>query len=305
MNKREKELLEHQLTAEEKELRKLKIIYNKAMADIDDNIAKLLGRADANLQHVIYQVDYQKALKKQISGILDDMNSKRFESITQYMAECYDNGFIGTMYDIHGQDVPIVVPIDPNQVVKAMKTDSKISKGLYARLGEDADQLKKRIANNLSRGIASSMGYKEIARNIRGDSNVSYNNAVRIARTEGHRVHMSAAFDAQNKAKEAGADIVKQWDSTLDKNVRDSHAKVDGEIKELDKKFSNGLMYPSDPAGAAEEVINCRCALLQRAKWALDEDELETLKKKADYYELDKSENFDDFKKKYLKAAEK
>ena len=31
-------------------------------------------------------------------------------------------------------------------------------------------------------------------------------------------------------------------------------------------------MYPGDPSGRAEEVINCRCALLQRARWALGND---------------------------------
>jgi hypothetical protein len=50
--------------------------------------------------------------------------------------------------------------------------------------------------------------------------------------------------------------------------------------------------------------VNCRCALLQRAKWALDEQELATLKERAEYYGLDKSDNFKDFKKKYLKAVE-
>jgi hypothetical protein len=63
-------------------------------------------------------------------------------------------------------------------------------------------------------------------------------------------------------------------------------------------------MFPSDPAGGAAEVINCRCALLQRARWALDEAELQTLKDRAAYYGLDKTDNFEDYKKKYLKAAE-
>ena len=51
-----------------------------------------------------------------------------------------------------------------------------------------------------------------------------------------------------------------------------SHQKVDGEIRELDEPFSNGLMFPGDPAGGAAEVVNCRCALLQRARWALDDE---------------------------------
>lgn len=132
----------------------------------------------------------------------------------------------------------------------------------------------------------------------------SYAYALRIARTEGHRIQCQATMDACYKAKEKGADVVKQWYITLDGKTRESHQKVDGEIRELDEKFSNGLMFPGDPSGGAAEIVNCRCALLQRAKWALDEAELETMKERAEYFGLDKSENFEDFKKKYLKAAE-
>lgn len=98
--------------------------------------------------------------------------------------------------------------------------------------------------------------------------------------------------------------MVKQWDATLDGKTRESHRRVDGEIRELDEKFSNGLMYPGDPSGGAAEVVNCRCASLTRARWALDEDELEELKKRAEFFGLDKTENFEDFKAKYLQAAE-
>ena len=32
-------------------------------------------------------------------------------------------------------------------------------------------------------------------------------------------------------------------------------------------------------AGSAKNVCNCRCCLVERAKWTLDEKELETLKR--------------------------
>ncbi len=57
--------------------------------------------------------------------------------------------------------------------------------------------------------------------------------------------------------------------------------------------------------GVAEEDINCRCAILQRARWALDEAELQTLKDRAAYYGLDKADGFEDFKKKYIAAEKK
>jgi len=124
--------------------------------------------------------------------------------------------------------------------------------------------------------------------------------ATRIARTEGGRIANSSAMDACYKAKERGCDIVKQWDSTLDGDTRPSHQQCDGEIRELDEKFSNGLMFPGDPSGGAAEVINCRCVVLQRARIALDEEDLEEMKERAAFFGLDKTENFNEFRQKYL-----
>ena len=303
MNKRQKENLQNQLKAEEAELKQLKEIYAEALKQIEENIALLLGRDDADMQHVIYRVEYQKALKKQISAVLDELNAKQFKSIADYTAYCYENGFISTMYDIAGQGIPIITPLDKEQIVDAMKHDTKISEGLYTRLGKDVDVLKRDISDTVSRGIASGLGYSEIARDVAAVGKISRNKAVRIAQTEGARVYNTASYNAQKKAKEKGANIVKQWNATLDGKTRPSHRRVDGEIRELDEKFSNGLMHPCHPSGKAGEVINCRCSLMQRAVWNLDEEELETLKKRAEYFGLDKTENFDDFKKKYLKAA--
>ena len=58
-------------------------------------------------------------------------------------------------------------------------------------------------------------------------------------------------------------------------------------------------MYPSN-FGIPSLDINCICAVLQRARWTLDQDELETLKEQAKYYGLNKSRYFEDFKKKHL-----
>lgn len=318
MNKKQKEVELAKLTDEAKELKHLKAIYNKAADDIADKLKISNGKINVLLSHFdelddteksilqsqIYQRNFQKSLKTQIDGFLKDLESKQYDSIDSYLKDCYETGFVGTMYDLHGQGIPLIMPIDQKQVAAAIKLDPKISKNLYTKLGEDVNFLKKRIANNVSRGIATASEYKVIARNIAADSNVGFNRAMRIARTEGHGVQVQAAVDVQHKAKAAGADIVKQWDAALDGRTRDSHRMVDGEIRELDEKFSNNMMYPSDPAGGAAEVVNCRCALLQRAKWALDDDELQTLKDRAAYFGLDKTENFEEFKNQYLKAAE-
>ena len=171
-------------------------------------------------------------------------------------------------------------------------------------MGIEVSTLKKAVTQEISRGIATGLGYDEIARNIANAASAPFSRTKTIARTEGHRIQQTSTADAQQAAKDRGADVVKQWDATLDGKTRESHRRVDGEIRELDETFSNGLMYPGDPNGAAAEVINCRCASLTRARWALDEEELEELKQRAEFFGLDKTENFEEFKTKYLEAAE-
>lgn len=268
---------------------------------LDDATKALLK---SQKQSKVYQKQYQETLKGQVSGIVDKMHSDHYSTIDTYLKDCYETGYIGTMYDINKQGVPIIAPIDQAAAVKAVLTDSKIVEGFYNHLGVNYAKLKKTITQEISRGIASGLSYRDIARNINNVSGSGLYNAKRIARTEGHRIQQTSTRDAQQTAKKMGADVVKQWDAALDGRTRPSHARVDGEVRELDEKFSNGLMFPGDPSGSAAEVINCRCTSDTRARWALDEDELNTLKERAEYFGLDKTESFEEYKEKYLKAVE-
>ena len=308
LNSRQREYLKYSLKQEQEALEALKELYKQALKDINKQIALLMGRNDTeNLASIIYQLDYQKALKKQVSAILDALHSNEYLRIEDYLKDCYENGFLGTMYDLHGQGIPLMIPLDQEQVINALTINSKLSKPLYERLGEDITLLKRKVSSEISRGIANNFSYTQIAKNLVGISNTGMNNAYRIARTEGHRIQNQSAMDAANKAKEKGADVVKQWDATLDSRTRPHHTLLDGQIRELDKPFEvagRKAMYPSG-FGIASEDIHCRCALLQRAKWALDDDELITLKERAEYYELDKTKDFNEFKSKYLENISK
>ena len=49
------------------------------------------------------------------------------------------------------REFPLIIPMDQQAVVKALQIDSKISKGLYNRLGEDVSVLKKNIRAEVSK----------------------------------------------------------------------------------------------------------------------------------------------------------
>ena len=304
MNQRQKEVLKSQLRDEKKIINDLKKIYKEALTDINQKVAVLM--VDESMQSKIYQVGYQNRLKKQIEASLELLNSGQYEKIHNYLQDCYSSGFVGAMYDLHGQGIPLIMPIDQKAMVKAVQTDSKISKGLYTKLGKDVGDLKKRITSEVSRGVAQALPYKDVTRNLNNVARIGLNRSMRIARTEGHRITQASALDGMRTAKSAGADVLKQWDATLDGHTRDHHRELDGQIRDVDDDFEVGGMTVEAPGmfGDPAEDCNCRCCLLQRARWELDESELDTLRERADYFGLDKEKDFDDFKVKYLNSVE-
>lgn len=304
MNKAEKEVIQSQLDNEKAVLLDLKRQYARALRDINDKIRML--QSDELTQSRAYQIQYQKALKAQIEAILDKLQGDEFSSIQDYLSHSYTEAYVGTMYGLHGQGIPIITPIDQRAAVKAVVTDSKLSTNLYAALGYDMDKLKKHVREEITRGLASSLPYDQIARNVSMFSTLPLANAKRIVRTEGHRIQQASAEDARQAAKAKGADVVKQWDASLDGKTRPLHRELDGQIRETDEPFEvNGIKVNIPGAfGDPSQDCNCRCVALTRARAALDADELATLKQRAEFFGLDKTESFEDFKKKYMKAAE-
>lgn len=303
MLKREKEVFGFLLDTEEAVMKELEKQYKKALEDIN-NCIKVM-QADELTQSRVYRIQYQKALKKQVEAILEKLHSDEYTSMQQYLSGTYTDAYVGTVYALHGQSVPVIMPIDQKAAVKAVLTDSKISTDLYTHLGVDITKLKKTIRNEITRGIASGMLYQDIARNVAFNSNISLNRAKNIVQTEGHRIQQESAHDARHHAISRGADLVKQWDATLDMNTRDTHRALDGQIREVDEPFEmhgKTAQYPGGFGDPAEDC-RCRCVALSRARSALDEAELKVMQERAAFWNLDKTENFEDFKKKYLNAV--
>lgn len=73
-------------------------------------------------------------------------------------------------------------------------------------------------------------------------------------------VTLISAFASSEAATQvAGDTATKTWITGA--NARPEHDAVDGETVALSETFSNGLMWPGDSAGGAEEVANCNCEL--------------------------------------------
>ena len=155
--------------------------------------------------------------------------------------------------------------IDTMALELALRTSvSLLDPRIVARLTElvhkivDVDaRIKQAIREALAEGIQEGESTGEMAERIRDIFDMSRTRANTIARTE-----VGSAFSGGRHVQMIDAGIhMQEWLSARDDAVRDSH-KIDGQQVAIGETFSNGLRYPNDPNGKAEEVINCRCVAL-------------------------------------------
>lgn len=143
---------------------------------------------------------------------------------------------------------------------------------IAGRIQEVNNTSRNRIAFLIQKGIDEGLGGREVARTIRQDRGFNRNRSLAIARTE--------TVTAMNQGKYLAAFsspyvMEKKWSPVVDARTRLSHAAMkDVDWKDLtqwfwlanDKGMLEQAQYPGDNSLGASNVVNCRCALLTRAK---------------------------------------
>jgi len=84
----------------------------------------------------------------------------------------------------------------------------------------------------------------------------------RILRTEQGRIFNLATHSQQQATAKQVPGLQKQWLATGDGRTRFCHLVAHGQLVLVDDPFrvcGEDLMYPMDPAGRADNTINCRC----------------------------------------------
>lgn len=150
------------------------------------------------------------------------------------------------------------------------------------------------IKQNISIGLLNGDRYSTMAKRIKQSVDGDYKKAIRIVRTETHRVReagnhdAATAVDQELKNGSSGMQMHKIWRSMRDERVRPTktsgrkakkydHRKMDGVAIPVDEEFelpSGAKTMAPGQSGVAGEDINCRCYLsyvLKRVEGAQSE----------------------------------
>lgn len=121
---------------------------------------------------------------------------------------------------------------------------------------------RRKIESVVRQGMKKGHSVDKIARNVNKVTKADIISSYRNTRTAVTSAENLARMDAFIDAEEMGIPMEKQWYASKDNRTRTSHRIIDGERVPINEEFSNGLLYPADPAGDPAEVYNCRCTLM-------------------------------------------
>jgi hypothetical protein len=139
-----------------------------------------------------------------------------------------------------------------------------------ARVPEETFDL---IAGQVSAGVNMGESIPKLAARIEETFSLTAtprweNRATVTARTEAIGALNAARAEAFKVFKQdwaGGEELERVWLSTSDSRTRETHRLADGQRVAMDQPFIVGgapLMFPGDPSGPPQEVIQCRCTVL-------------------------------------------
>ena len=274
----------------DKELRKLERElakeYAKAQKEMQDKLDRRLktfealdGKKKKFLeQGKISQKEYDKWKKGQLlqSGWMKSMidkysseqmklNKKSADKINDRLQKVYADSYNFGTYQVEkntGISTSFTL-FNKNTVKRLLNDDPNLLPEVEIDESKDKRWNKQMMRSALTQGVLQGDGAKGIAKRLSDVTNMDKVSAIRNARTMTTGAENAGKLDSYYRAREMGIPVKKMWQSTIDERTRTSHRHLDGEVRELEEAFSNGLQYPGDVDSGVSgtEIYNCRCNL--------------------------------------------
>ena len=189
-----------------------------------ENVDELMERASAYLSGPAYEAWMEKA-----RPIIEDQATRAARRVTSQL---------GIRFDLLTPGVQAYTQREAAFLVTSV-----------------TDTTRQYIRDALTGGLEAGEGISGIAKRIMQRGTFSNDRATLIARTETTRVQNGAQMGTLSEYKaQTGDAVTKEWVSAQDDRVRAEHLALNGEKREVDQAFSNGLLAPGEP--------NCRCTLI-------------------------------------------
>lgn len=287
---------EHRSKGAEKEIRRL---YKQVLKDLNSfltNIYIHYSEDDmltfGNLAKAGMDARFLEEVEQRINGISSNVAKTIHDTVEQTYEACYD-GMRNAVVKAAGNRellktaLSTVAAVTPD-VIRAAVNNPISGLTLNDTLEKHRKEIIYDIKRNIGVGLSNGDRFTTMAKRISQSVDADYNKAIRIVRTEAHRVREAGFHDSATaindtlKQGESGYVMAKTWKTMKDERVRPNtvyktkkgwkkgrkskynHEKMDGVTIPVEEEFklpSGAKGKAPSQTGVAGEDINCRCYL--------------------------------------------
>ncbi|MBI4764663.1 MAG: hypothetical protein HY787_08665 [Deltaproteobacteria bacterium] len=154
-----------------------------------------------------------------------------------------------------GKALFVEIGADPANFVLTDTAAMQVLKDKLIKVTRINDYTREKLRETLLEGLAKTETVVELQQRVKDLFGFSEARSLNIARTE---TGQSAAPARDAAMAELGVEKIKWW-TAGDTAVRETHQFMEGMVVPRGMPFPNGCLYPCDPGGPAEQIINCRC----------------------------------------------
>ena len=230
------------------------------------------------------KVASKSELRRRLQKVNASFEEKWTNDYAKYLESVVDLGYntqLAVPFKLPNQDALAAI----KQRGTGQRRDILEARGMdsFAKMSKTTTE---RVMSTVEAGIEEGKTIDQIAQDIgsyfRDKGKEIGGRAMTIARTEVLTASSLGQAAAMQDASKVIPNLKKMWINAGDERVRGNpegpyarseadHWVLQGEVKDWDKDFSNGLAFPRDPAAEdGGEVINCRCTFITLPADAMD-----------------------------------
>lgn len=244
--------------------------YAKTLTEIREVLAKQYEKYESGGKLTLDEMlkyDRLNKMLNEVQHLLRFNYRDVYDQMDRVLRDAYMDGYYLTAWAVEREAMTKLSysAVRP-ETLTAMINNPVAGLTLNDRLERQRANIIYSIQQQVTQGLQANETYSTMAKRLKRELEGDAVKAMRIVRTEGHRVQESAKHDAADHANDNGVIMMKEWHSMEDSRVRDknaNHRMLNGVKIPMDENFNDGLGIGPSPGqmGVAGSDINCRCFL--------------------------------------------
>lgn len=243
----------------------LRRAYMSLLKDMNHTIANTYAKLDDDdLIGSLQKYHRKDNVEQTLTSLINEFSKAKYKGMYDQLREqllfAYQYYYVG-LTEVAGKAFKLT-PLKKEWLTATIENEIA-GLTLKETLQRDRQNIIYSLKSNLIQGVNRGESYSQMAKRMQTVINNDYQKAVRIARTETHRVKEEGTFQSALKGEKAGIKQVKKWNSSNDGRTRKEHRKLDGKTIPLHEYFRVGRdkMLTPGTGSHPEQNVNCRCYL--------------------------------------------